>query len=233
MKARPLSCAATSLRVARSAPHLTPRPKQRSRCSPYRFLKRPRRRGCGWPFSIARNPCASAIGIESSSPPPSPPSWPSPSPSALSIESGPEINQLPPTAPNLADLQAQLTLAQGQLASMRQTFQGMKFAELTGSNQPSAVGRVFIDMQMNKWYFFTCGMKPPQWGKTYALWLICNDQKIPAGTFSVGQQGTATLLGAVPPLPPNAAVSLAITDEPANTPPTQPTGKLQMQGIVE
>jgi anti-sigma-K factor RskA len=157
------------------------------------------------------------------------------------------VNQLWPrnqSAPSdhatLADLQAQLTLAQGQvtlaqgqLASMRQTFQGMKFAELTGANQPEAVGRVFIDMQMNKWYFFTCGMKPAQGGKTYALWLICNDQKIPAGTFNVGQQGTATLLGAVPALPPNAAVSLAITDEPADAPHKQPTGSLQMKGIVE
>jgi hypothetical protein len=133
----------------------------------------------------------------------------------------------------IADLQAQLTLTQGQLASMRQTFQGMKFAELTGSNQPDAVGRVFIDMQMNKWYFFTCGMKPPKDGKTYALWLICNDHKIPAGTFNVSQQGTATLLGAVPALPPNAAVSLAITDEPAGEVIQSPTGKLQMQGIVQ
>jgi Anti-sigma-K factor rskA len=152
---------------------------------------------------------------------------------ALVNQLWPRNQSAPADRANIADLQAQLTLAQGQLASMRQTFQGMKFAELTGSNQPSAVGRVFIDMQMNKWYFFTCGMKPPQGGKTYALWLICNNQKIPAGTFNVGQQGTATLLGAVPPLPPNAAVSLAITDEPMDTPPTQPTGKLQMQGVLE
>jgi hypothetical protein len=88
-------------------------------------------------------------------------------------------------------------------------------------------------MQMNKWYFFTCGMKPAQGGKTYALWLICNDQKIPAGTFNVSDQGTATLLGTVPALPPNANVSLAVTDEPMATPPTQPTGHLQMHGIVE
>jgi hypothetical protein len=116
---------------------------------------------------------------------------------------------------------------------MRQTFQGMKFAELTGANQPAAVGRVFIDMQMNKWYFFTCGMKPAADGKNYTLWLICNDQKIPAGTFNVGQQGTATLLGTVPALPPHANVSLAITDEPAGAPQPWPTGKMQMQGIVE
>jgi anti-sigma-K factor RskA len=145
----------------------------------------------------------------------------------------PRNQSTPADRANIADLQAQLTLAQGQLATMRQTFQGMKFAELTGSNQPDAVGRVFIDMQMKKWYFFTCGMKPIQDGKTYTLWLICNNQKIPAGNFAVGQQGTATLLGAIPAIPPNAAVSLAITDEPANAPHAQPTGKLQMQGILE
>jgi anti-sigma-K factor RskA len=145
----------------------------------------------------------------------------------------PRNQTAPADRASIADLQAQLTLAQGQLAAIRQTFQGMKFAELTGANQPAAVGRVFIDMQMNKWYFFTCGMKPAQGGKTYALWLICNDQKIPAGTFNVTDGGTATLLGTVPALPPNAAVSLAITDEPAGSVIEQPTGHLQMKGIVE
>ena len=152
---------------------------------------------------------------------------------ALVNQLWPRNQSAPEDRATIADLRTQLTLAQGQLAAIRQNFQGMKFAELTGPNQPAAVGRVFIDMPMNKWYFFTCGMKPAQGGKTYALWLICNNQKIPAGTFNVTGDGTATLLGAVPALPPNAAVSLAITDEPAGRAPEQPTGHLQMQGIVE
>jgi anti-sigma-K factor RskA len=129
----------------------------------------------------------------------------------------------------IADLQAQLALTQSQLNLVK----GMKFAELTGPNQPDAVGHVFIDTQMNKWYFFTCGMKPAQGGKIYALWLICDDQKIPAGTFKVSEEGTASLLGAVPTLPPGKTVSLAVTDEPAGAPHAQPTGQMQMQGIVE
>ncbi len=145
----------------------------------------------------------------------------------------PRNQSVPADRATIASLQAQLSLTEGQLNAMRQTVQGMKFAELTGPNQPDAVGRVFIDMQMNKWYFFTCGMKPAEGGKTYALWLICNDQKIPAGTFNVSQEGTASLLGTVPALPPNANVSLAVTDEPMATPPTQPTGHMQMHGIVE
>jgi anti-sigma-K factor RskA len=133
----------------------------------------------------------------------------------------------------VADLRTQLILTQGQLAAEQQELRGLKCAELTGPAQPDAVGRVFIDQQMNKWYFFTCGMKPAAGGKTYELWLICNNQKIPAGTFDVSQQGTATLLGSVPPLPAGATVSLAVTDEPVTGPHEQPTGHLQIQGIVE
>jgi anti-sigma-K factor RskA len=143
----------------------------------------------------------------------------------------------PKTLPNdqatIANLQTQLMLAQAQLVAIRQDLRGMQFAELTGSVQPDAVGHVFIDPEMKKWYFFTCGMKPAADGKTYELWLICNNQKIPAGTFNVSDQGTATLLGAVPPIPPGAAVSLAVTDEPMHGPHEQPTGHLQIKGIVE
>jgi anti-sigma-K factor RskA len=133
----------------------------------------------------------------------------------------------------IVSLKAQLALAQGQLGTVHQALEGLRFAELTGPVQPRAVGHVFIDVQMKKWYFFACGMKPAPGGETYELWLVCNDQKIPAGVFDVSEQGSAALLGAVPPMPPGATVSLAVTDEPINGPHQQPTGQMQMKGIVE
>ncbi len=133
----------------------------------------------------------------------------------------------------IASLQTQLMLAQGELATMKRQFGGMEFAELTGSGQPNAVGHVFIDEQMKKLYFFTCGMKPAPDGETYELWIICDDQKIPEGTFDVGREGTAVMLGAVPAIPAQATVSLAVTDEPMHGPHQQPTGHLQIKGILE
>lgn len=134
--------------------------------------------------------------------------------------------------PNLLNLEAQLLQSQTQLNDLRQSIGQMRFAQLAGDAQPGAIGRVFIDLQNAKWYFFASGMKPAAEGKTYELWLICADQKIPAGTFNVGQHGTATLLGAVPPLPAGASVALCVTDEPAGGS-ASPTGTPQIKGNVE
>jgi anti-sigma-K factor RskA len=119
-----------------------------------------------------------------------------------------------------------------QLEDARRGINDMKFAQLTGNAQPQALGRVFIDLKDAKWYFFTSGMKPAAPGKTYELWLISDNQKIPAGTFAVSADGTATLLGSVPPLKPGAAVTLCVTDEPAGGV-QSPTGSAQIQGDVD
>lgn len=133
----------------------------------------------------------------------------------------------------IADLQGQLGSAEVQVAEVQKSLQGMKFAELRGSAQPAAVGHVFLDTAMKNWYFFTCGMKPAPDGKTYELWLIHDNQKIPAGTFDVSENGTATLLGSIPPLPGGATVTLAVTDEPSHGPHQVPTGHLQIKGDIE
>jgi hypothetical protein len=141
--------------------------------------------------------------------------------------------QLLLTHTQIDGMQGQLDVSEAKLSAAQKTLQGMKFAELTGSEQPAAVGHVFLDSNMKNWYFFTCGMKPAPDGKTYELWMIYNGQKIPAGTFDINGNGTATLLGAIPPLPGNGKVVLAITDEPSNGPHQVPTGKIQMNGSVE
>ena len=135
-----------------------------------------------------------------------------------------------PSGPDSRDVA--LALLQREVISLHAQLDGMKFAQLTGAAQPEAIGRVFIDGRNGRWYFFTTGMKPPAAGKTYELWLISEAKKIPAGTFNVNDQGAATLLGTVPPLPGGAAVTLAVTDEPSGG--TQaPTGKLQILGQVQ
>jgi anti-sigma-K factor RskA len=130
-------------------------------------------------------------------------------------------------------LEGQLQIYQQQLADARTSIANMKYAELTGSAQPGAVGHVFLDTKMKNWYFFTCGMKPAPGGKTYELWVINNGQKIPAGIFDVkADGGTATLLGTIPPLN-GTGITLAVTDEPAAGPHQVPTGQLQIVGNVE
>jgi anti-sigma-K factor RskA len=133
----------------------------------------------------------------------------------------------------ITNLENLLVSSQEQVTQLRQSLRGMQFAELKGDPQPSAVGRVFIDSDMKKWYFFTCGMKPAADGKTYELWLISNDQKIPAGTFDVNEHGVAQLLGSVPQLPAGANVTLAVTDEPMTAKHDVPLGSIQMSGQVQ
>lgn len=136
----------------------------------------------------------------------------------------------PAGGPDQRDIE--LVLLRRVLQDTQAKLQGMQMAQLTGSEQPQALGRVFIDGRNGKWYFFTTGMKPAGQGKTYELWLISQDKKIPAGTFEVSGQGTAMLLGTVPTLRPGAGVSLAVTDEPAGG--TQsPTGTMQIVGQVQ
>ena len=135
-----------------------------------------------------------------------------------------------PAGPDSRDVA--LALLQREVNSLHRQLDGMRFAQLTGAAQPEAIGRVFIDGRNGRWYFFTTGMKPPAAGKTYELWLISEAKKIPAGTFNVNDQGAATLLGTVPPLPGGATVTLAVTDEPRGGT-EAPTGKLQILGQVQ
>ena len=146
--------------------------------------------------------------------------WPNPNPHS------------PGDVTAISTLEAELISAQGQLSAVKHNLGDMEFAELSGDAQPRAVGHVFLDPDMKKWYFFACGMRPAEEGKTYELWLIYNDQKLPAGTFDIGETGTATLLGTIPPLPSNASVKLAVTDEPMQGDHQTPTGHLQMKGEV-
>ena len=133
----------------------------------------------------------------------------------------------------LAQKDAEVLILQTRLqAATRASMPNMEFASLTGSIQPQANGHVFIDTKDGKWYFFGTGLKPPEIGRTYVLWVCCGGKDIMAGSFDP-KQGSAMLLGDVPPLPSDSAVTIAITDEPMTGPHAAPTGRAQIFGQVQ
>jgi anti-sigma-K factor RskA len=152
-----------------------------------------------------------------------------------------------PTGPDTRDMQITLLeklleqknaetveLRHELLDATRPNLAGLKYAELTGSDQPQVLGRTFIDVQTGKWYFFSDGMKPPAAGRIYELWLINQNKPIPAGTFAIDSHGMGICCGPVPQLQPGSMVTLAVTDEPApgvQAPTTSPliTGQIQLQ----
>jgi anti-sigma-K factor RskA len=95
--------------------------------------------------------------------------------------------------------------------------------------QPGASGRIFFDRSRGRWYFHASQLRPAGSGKTYELWFINREQqKLPAGTFDVDQNGEGTLQVDVPQGAGTLALA-AVTDEPAGGAP-QPTGEIQLAG---
>lgn len=81
----------------------------------------------------------------------------------------------------------------------------------TGAHPPTA--RMFWDKATNRWTLFAHGLAAPKSGRTYELWLVTADKKIPAGTFKPGGDGSA-VVQATYALQPADLKAIAITDEP-------------------
>ncbi|GAC1421554.1 MAG: hypothetical protein NVSMB53_20080 [Gemmatimonadaceae bacterium] len=81
----------------------------------------------------------------------------------------------------------------------------------TGIHPPTA--RMFWDKATNKWTLFAHGLTTPKIGRTYELWLVTADKKIPAGIFKPGGDGSA-VVRATYALQPADLKAIAITDEP-------------------
>lgn len=81
----------------------------------------------------------------------------------------------------------------------------------TGIHPPTA--RMFWDKATNKWTLFAHGLPTPTAGRTYELWLVTADKKIPAGIFKPGSDGSA-VVRATYALQPADLKAIAITDEP-------------------
>jgi anti-sigma-K factor RskA len=76
---------------------------------------------------------------------------------------------------------------------------------------------------------FVHGLPAPPPGKTYQLWLIAAGAPIGAGVFGVDESGSARHT-AVAPVPLDAAVTVAVTLEPAGGV-EQPTGPVVLSAI--
>jgi len=107
---------------------------------------------------------------------------------------------------------------------------GLLWVELKGTpQQPGAAGYVIVDKPHHR-FVLTGNLKFPGAGKTYELWFIAGDNKIPAGTFDVDEKGRAALSAE---LPADANITLAaITDEPAGGS-KSPTGAIHLLGKLQ
>jgi anti-sigma-K factor RskA len=92
---------------------------------------------------------------------------------------------------------------------------------------PTANARLFWSPERKAWLLTIAGLPPAGTGKTYQLWAVTPDAKVPMGTFEPDPKGMAVLDGTrkAPMKPMAAAVSL----EPAGGMP-QPTGPIVMLG---
>lgn len=92
-------------------------------------------------------------------------------------------------------------------------------------------GRVLYCSETRQYQVMVFDMKPPPPGKVYELWLITPDnKKLPAGTFTLDQTGSGTVMAHAPQ---GVKVSLAaLTDEPEGGVDV-PTGTVQLAGALQ
>ena len=98
----------------------------------------------------------------------------------------------------------------------------------TGVHPPSA--RMFWDKSTNRWTLFAHGLPTLKTGRTYELWLVTKDRKIPAGTFKPAEDGSA-LVSATYALQQTDLKAIAITEEPEGGV-SAPTGAVILAGAA-
>ena len=92
--------------------------------------------------------------------------------------------------------------------------------------QPNAHAHLFVDREGLMLLFCGDKLKSPGDRKTYELWLVSGDKKIPAGTFTPDAKGEVAIITKIQPgIGPITAT--AVTDEPLGGVP-QPTGNYQL-----
>lgn len=130
----------------------------------------------------------------------------------------------------IADSLAGLVRArEDQLAAM--TGPGVSVVELTSSAVQAPSARMFWDRATNRWTMYAHGLSPLEPGRAYELWLVTADNKIPAGTFKPGPDGSATFT-ATYALEPSELKAIAVTEEPEAGVPA-PTGPIILLGTAE
>ncbi len=116
-----------------------------------------------------------------------------------------------------------------QLAAM--TGPGVSVVELTSSAVQAPSARMFWDRATNRWTMYAHGLAALEPGRAYELWLVTADNKIPAGTFKPGPDGSATF-SATYALQPSELKAIAVTEEPEAGVPA-PTGPIILLGSAE
>jgi anti-sigma-K factor RskA len=102
--------------------------------------------------------------------------------------------------------------------------------ELTSSGVRAPSARMFWDRATNKWTMYAHGLAPLRSGRSYELWLVTPDSKIPAGTFKPGSDGSAVFT-ATYALDASQLKAIAITEEPEAGVPA-PTGPIVLMGAA-
>jgi hypothetical protein len=85
---------------------------------------------------------------------------------------------------------------------------------LTSNDARSSSARMFWDQSVNAWTFVAHNLPAARAGHTYQVWLLTAKSKISAGTFAPLPNGEA-MVRATYPLPKDALVAVAVTEEPA------------------
>jgi anti-sigma-K factor RskA len=107
---------------------------------------------------------------------------------------------------------------------------GVSVVELSSTGVRPPTARMFWDRATNRWTLVAHGLPTPKAGRTYELWLVTADKKIPAGVFKPGDDGSA-VVRATYALGPAELKAIAITDEPAGGV-SAPTGPVILAGTA-
>jgi anti-sigma-K factor RskA len=111
----------------------------------------------------------------------------------------------------IAALNALVRERDAELASITGPSVSVMELSSTGVHPPTA--RMFWDKATNRWTLFAHGLQAPKAGRTYELWLVTADKKIPAGIFKPADDGSA-VVRATYALQPADLKAIAITEEP-------------------
>ena len=128
----------------------------------------------------------------------------------------------------IAALDALVRERDAELAAI--TGPGVSVVELSSTGVRPPTARMFWDKATNRWTLFAHGLPAPKAGRTYELWLVTADRKIPAGIFSPADDGSA-VVRATYALGPADLKAIAITDEPAGGV-SAPTGSVILAGTA-
>jgi anti-sigma-K factor RskA len=128
----------------------------------------------------------------------------------------------------IAALNALVRERDAELAAI--TGPGVSVVELSSTGLRPPTARMFWDRKTNKWTLFAHGLPLPKAGRTYELWLVTADKKIPAGIFKPADDGSA-VVRATYALQPADLKAIAITEEPDGGV-SAPTGAVVLAGTT-